>query len=307
MELSNSYFKAELPAHEIENKSLDDIAEQFNIKVYNYMADNYGLIDNASDLDNSLKEKYTDYNKHKLKKCLRLLKTNEPENLNEIRFVSKLLRSKIQTEQSSVTTTSANINHNELIKADFWKYVKRFIEKPKKILPTFNQIVCTEYFRKTLQSINPTKRFTIPSWLPALKPQHTSMTSPLPRIKRSQKIIRRMKASGSPCPLDQISIIVFKRCPYLRSYLQLVFRKISCTGQIPSMWKKAVTILIYKKGEQNDAQNFRPITLETVPLKIYTSFLRNRMYNFLISNLLFKRVLLRAWLELSNTLITWHI
>ena len=94
--LANNYFKAELPAHEIENKSLGDIADQFNIKVYNYMAYNHGLIDNASDLDNSLKEKYTDYNKHKLKKCLRLLKANEPENLNEIRFVSKLLRSKIQ-------------------------------------------------------------------------------------------------------------------------------------------------------------------------------------------------------------------
>ena len=50
------------------------------------------------------------------------------------------------------------------------------------------------------------------------------------------------------------------------------------------MWKKAVTILIYKKGEQNDAQNVRPITLEAVPLKIYTSFLRNRMYNFLSKN-----------------------
>ena len=93
-----------------------------------------------------------------------------------------------------------------------------------------------------------------------------------------------MKASGSPCPLDQISIIVFKRCPYLRSYLQLVFKKISSSGQIRSMWKKAVTILIHKKGEQNDAQNFRPITLGTVPLKIYTSFPRNRMYSFLNKN-----------------------
>ena len=62
--LANSHFKAELPAHEIENKSLDNIADQFNIKVYNYMADNYSLINNASDLDNSLKEKYTNYNKH---------------------------------------------------------------------------------------------------------------------------------------------------------------------------------------------------------------------------------------------------
>ena len=121
------------------------------------MADNYSFFNNASDLDNSFKEKYTDYNKHKLKKYLRLLKTSEPENLNEISFVSKLLRSKIQTEQSSVTTTLTNMSHNEMIKSDFWKYVERFTEKPKKILPTFNQIVCTKYFRKTLQSMNPTK------------------------------------------------------------------------------------------------------------------------------------------------------
>ena len=112
--LANNYFKAELPAHEIENKSLDDIADQFNIKVCDYIADNYGLVDNASDLDNSLKEKYTNDNKHKLKKCSRLLKANEPENLNEIRFVSKLLRSKIQTKQSSITM-STNINHNKMI------------------------------------------------------------------------------------------------------------------------------------------------------------------------------------------------
>ena len=56
------------------------------------MADNYSLIDKASDLNNSLKEKYTNYNKHKLKKCLRLLKANKLENLKEICFVSKLLR-----------------------------------------------------------------------------------------------------------------------------------------------------------------------------------------------------------------------
>ena len=28
-----------------------------------------------------------------------------------------------------------------------------------------------------------------------------------------------MKPSGSPCPLDQISVISLKRCPYLRTYL----------------------------------------------------------------------------------------
>ena len=47
------------------------------------------------------------------------------------------------------------------------------------------------------------------------------------------------------------------------------------------MWKKAVTVLIYKSGETYIPSNFRPVTLETVPLKIFTSILRNRMYRFL--------------------------
>ena len=102
--LANNNFKAQFPAHEIENKSLDDIADQFNIKVYNYMADNYGLIDNASDLDNSLKEKY---NKRKLKKCLRLLKGNEPEILNEIPFCTKTAKIK-DSDRTIVSNNNVN-------------------------------------------------------------------------------------------------------------------------------------------------------------------------------------------------------
>ena len=121
------------------------------------MADNYGLVDNASDLDNSLKEKYTDYSKHKLKKCLRLLKANEPENLNEIRFVSKLLRSKIQTEQSSVTTTSAIINQNELINQtsgnmlnDLLKSQRKYFQLSIKLFA--KNISEKHYSQSTLQS-----------------------------------------------------------------------------------------------------------------------------------------------------------
>ena len=93
-----------------------------------------------------------------------------------------------------------------------------------------------------------------------------------------------MKASGSPCPLDQISIICFKRCPYLRSYLTDVIRNVWISGIVPTEWKKAATILIHKKGDSNDPSNFRPITLESVPLKVFTSSLRNSIYAFLYEN-----------------------
>ena len=93
-----------------------------------------------------------------------------------------------------------------------------------------------------------------------------------------------MKASGSPCPLDQLSIICFKRCPFLRTYLSEIIRTAWSTGSVPNEWKRAFTILIHKKENANDPANFRPITLQSVPLKIFTSCLRNAIFNFLSAN-----------------------
>ena len=112
-----------------------------------------------------------------------------------------------------------------------------------------------------------------------------------------------MKASGSPCPLDQISVICFKRCPYLRSYLTEIIRSVWLSGTIPSEWKKACTILIHKKGETNDPSNFRPITLESVPLKVFTSCLRNAIFSFLSNNNLIDHQIQKGFTsKLSGTL-----
>ncbi|CAB4022313.1 Hypothetical predicted protein [Paramuricea clavata] len=112
-----------------------------------------------------------------------------------------------------------------------------------------------------------------------------------------------MKPSGSPCPLDQISIICFKRCPYLRSYLTEIIHAAWSRGVVPSEWKKACTILIHKKGETANPANFRPITLESVPLKVFTSCLRNRTFQFLAENNYIEQNLQKGFTpKLSGTL-----
>ena len=93
-----------------------------------------------------------------------------------------------------------------------------------------------------------------------------------------------MKASGSPCPLEQISIICFKRCPYLRSVITRFICFIWKSGNIPHKWKKACSILMHKKGDKDDPANFRSIALESVPLKIFTSCLRDSIFSFLSQN-----------------------
>ena len=43
-----------------------------------------------------------------------------------------------------------------------------------------------------------------------------------------------------------------------------------------------ITIVIIK--ETDNPANFRPITLQSVPLKVFTSCLRNKMFTFLVEN-----------------------
>ena len=143
---------------------------------------------------------------------------------------------------------------------------------------------CFTYFSKSLAKINPNRLFNIPSWIPNLSDPEVQFNLDPPTYQQITNVIRKMKSSGSPCPLDQLSIICFKRCPYLRTYLSELIQEIWLSGTVPNEWKKACTILIHKKGNTDDPSNFRPITLESIPLKVFTSCLRNAIYSFLAFN-----------------------
>ena len=55
----------------------------------------------------------------------------------------------------------------------------------------------------------------------------------------------------------------------------------------PTVWKNGITALIYKKQDPafaNDPANFRPITLEPIIAKAFTSLIRNRIYSILSKN-----------------------
>ena len=56
------------------------------------------------------------------------------------------------------------------------------------------------------------------------------------------------------------------------------------SNTLPAQRTKVTTILIHKKGDPSLPENFKPITLEPVNLKIFTSLLRNRVFTYLINN-----------------------
>ena len=181
-------------------------------------------------------------------------------------------------------TQGQTINHGKYISRNFWRYVKNFLQYEAKTLPSFDKSICFNYFKTAFAPSNPNEIFSIPHWIPSFSPPQLSFTRRLPTYRNITSVIRKMKSSSSPCPKDQISVVCFKRCPYLRSYIAEIIHSVWSSGRIPTEWRKACTILIHKKGDASDKANFRPITLETVALKIFTCSLRNSIFKSLADN-----------------------
>ena len=91
-----------------------------------------------------------------------------------------------------------------------------------------------------------------------------------------------MKSNGSPYPLDQMPVIAFKRSAYLRSYFTKIMQVPWCNRTIPEAWNRAVTVLIHKKDSTHDPANFRPIILQSIPLRTFTSAVRNKLFVYLM-------------------------
>ena len=185
-------------------------------------------------------------------------------SINIIKYVAKKIRSRINKNPISITVATEN---DDEISRNFWRCAKKVFRSGTFVLPSFDAVQGTTYFGNALKCVNRMKVFTIPSWIPKLKE---------PSYQEITRTIKRMKSSGSPYPLDQISIICLKRCPYLRSFMLNTWTKVLRSNTLPSQWTKAAPILIHKKGDASLPENFWPITLEPVSLKVFTSLLWNR-------------------------------
>ena len=66
------------------------------------------------------------------------------------------------------------------------------------------------------------------------------------------------KATGP----DEISPKLFKLCTYqIAPSLTKLFNKSLSYGKLPDDWKLANIVPVYKKGEKNQVENYRPISL----------------------------------------------
>ena len=90
------------------------------------------------------------------------------------------------------------------------------------------------------------------------------------------------KKNSSAPGQDSITYQTLKRCHSSHTHMANVFNALVRFSTCPTSWKISVTRLIYKKGEPDNPQNWRPIGLTSVLGKLLHSIISRKMTKFLI-------------------------
>jgi len=79
---------------------------------------------------------------------------------------------------------------------------------------------------------------------------------------------------------DAISYAIFKLCSKnAAKFFSVLFRSIIKTGLIPESWKTTRTVMLYKKGDANKPENWRPIGITSTVYRIFTCSIARSITN----------------------------
>ena len=164
------YFRAELPISEVNEHTVNDCIIKMANLVYGYFAENFGTVNKRKDSDSEYKSKYAHYSKQDLKRELMASKHQSPVDVENIKYVSRLLRKCVQNRRQD---NAKSINHDEEIRKNFWAYVKLYLDCSDYLAPMLDLTRCTNYFNNIWNNAFPSHVFMLPNWLPKLSaPTH---------------------------------------------------------------------------------------------------------------------------------------
>ena len=91
-------------------------------------------------------------------------------------------------------------------------------------------------------------------------------------------ILKDIDTNKSPGP-DGITGTVLKKCSSLSYPLSILFNISFASGQLPQDWKLANVVPVHKKGDKADIENYRPISLTSLVMKVMEKIVRDELYS----------------------------
>jgi hypothetical protein len=116
---------------------------------------------------------------------------------------------------------------------------------------------------------------------PAQSPTISDINITVPGVTKLLKDLDPSKASGP----DGISPRILKElADELSPAMTLLFRCSLATGVVPADWRTANVTPVFKKGERYKPENYRPISLTSVPCKILEHIITSSVMSFAEDN-----------------------
>ena len=98
------------------------------------------------------------------------------------------------------------------------------------------------------------------------------------------KKISNLKPHTAPGPDGISARLLQKFNKPLSNALEVIYSKSFTEGVVPDDWKMANITPIYKKGSKNCVENYRPVSLTSIPCKIMESIIKDDITTHLINN-----------------------
>lgn len=103
-------------------------------------------------------------------------------------------------------------------------------------------------------------------------------------VNKVKKLLLSIDASKSQGPDNIHPRILKELAEVLAEPLTKIFRLSISQGSLPEQWKTANVTPLFKKGEKTKPNNYRPVSLTSVPCKLLERLIRDAMFEFLDEN-----------------------
>ena len=95
------------------------------------------------------------------------------------------------------------------------------------------------------------------------------------------RLLKNLKPHKAARPDDITLMLLIESADEIAPAITLLFQASLNQGNIPSIWRKALVVPIYRKGSKSDASNYRPIFLTSVLCKLCEHILHSTILTHL--------------------------
>ena len=227
---------------------------------------------------------------NKKDRLFKLTKTNRTEkNVNDLKKVERQCRNAVRNAKKAYEKKLANNGNfkpfNAYIKSKTknrsavgpLKIGNEVISDFKAISENLNTYFASVYTREDLTNVPICPTF-----------EGRKLTNVTFTRKKILDKIKKLKPMSAPGP-DKITPRMLKEHKEsLSTALSIIFENSFQTGVVPPDWKIAHVTAIHKKGTKGSVENYRPVSLTSIPCKLMESIIKDDIIDHLLTNELLK-------------------